>query len=422
MRWRSLLLLLAVPGCATAPGEGGGSDSGPAADGPAGPPQLAGGTWQIRNVSDTPGTLGLHGQQLFVDGQRLIAWSEVGDGGGSDQDILAAVERDDGWDAMPLTTGDQQNTHPSMVTDGDRVYLAWSGRPDALNDLDVYLSIRAGDTWLRAINLTSPAEDGTPRRDTRPHIALGDEGELVVVYLSSPQDESGAAAGPDDVRLLRITAGQIGAPVTVIDGNDGVCSEAVLAVDPEHDSHVVAACSGPSSGLLYANDEELRDRFAVSSLELTDAEVELSPQLHADRAGLHLVFRGDVPCGDARCGEIYYARGTRTGLFTTAVNVSRDEGAIDVLPVVTGDAFGRVLIAFEKQGEIHFTHSTNGVDFSEPERLEPGAPDVGDQPTGLVVDPATGLPSMTFVRTFRGSDPLNLDVFVADRTPGSGGE
>lgn len=371
----------------------------------------------MENVSQSTESMGFHARQAYLDdGRRVVAWAEVDPDDFADMDIFAAERSDASWSAEPLTDDDEQNTYTDLVSDGEKLYLVWSGRKTADADHDIFLSIQSGGTWSAPTDLTSAYESGELRRDYRPRAALSPEGDLVVAYLSNPVTDGGVLNGPEDVRVQEVTGADAGKPETVIPSGDTVCSEVALASTPNGDSHLIAGCGltlryATNAGGAWSASREL-DREGTGD--------GLSPAIAADDRGVHIVYRADVPCGDSSCGEIFYLRGTSGGVFERSIPVSSTPDAIDIFPTIAIDRWGRILVAYTERGEeddtAYFSYSESGEAFVQPIDISPGDVVTRDQPADIALHPETGLPTVAFLRTFSGSDPLNIDVFTADFT------
>jgi hypothetical protein len=222
-----------------------------------------------------------------------------------------------------------------------------------------------------------------------------------------------------DILVVRVSPdGLISNTDVVIDGSDLPCSDVTAAVDGNGKVHVIAAC-GPflSDRLVYATDAS--GSWTSQTLSLSGATIEISPRLVADGGDLHLVFRGDVDCEAGKCGEIFYAKGSG-GAFGPAVSISGSKEVRDYNPAIGVDAFHRPVMAWEvKQENNHsdmfMSYCAQEGSFSAPLNLTPDAEALyRDDPSHISFRPGSGLPVISFNRTVRGSDPLNVEIYSAE--------
>lgn len=380
-------------------------------------PDLDFGTWIIDNVSDTPASMGFHGAHaISSDGDDWIVWAESDEEQILDMDIRAA--RKDGleWTSLELTdVPGVQNTFPSLVADGDTMLVAYNGRlPDS--DNDIFVATTGGLEWSEAVDVTTGFEASDLRRDFYP-VAVAGAGERAVAYLSTPIDADRDALGPPDIRVLSLSDGA--QPQTALAGDPArPCGMFDAAIDSSGAHHIVAACGAQSATQLwYATDESGSWRSEL----LFGGVLAMLPSVTADADGeLHLVWRSDVACATGSCGELFYSRRS-AGAFSDPVIVGNTPDVFDISAAVGVDSFGRVIIAYSSKvtaddSDIFLSWSEDGTSFSGSRNIT-NTPGSSEQSPRITFDPRDSAPSITFETVFRGSEPLNVDIFRAKLVP-----
>lgn len=419
-----VMLFCAMAACATeATAPVGDDDPGQGPDGgddvePNPEPDLDFGTWIVENVSGTPASMGFHGAQAIGSGgDGWVVWAESDEEQILDMDIRAARKDGLSWPSIELTdVPGVQNTFPSMAAVGDSFLLVYNGRrPDT--DNDVYLTTATGDSWQEPRDLTSPFEvEDDLRRDFYP-VVMASASRQSVAYLSTPIDTERSAIGPSDVRVIDL-AGTSPPQTAVIGDPQRPCGMFDAVMDSAGVRHIVASCGGPgATQLVYATDAS----GAWEQELLFDGALAMLPSLAADAAGdLHLVWRSDVSCPTGSCGEIFYSRRSPAG-FSDPVVVGTTPDMFDISAAVGVDEFGRVVIAFSSKvtaddSDIFIAWSKDGTEFSGVRNIT-NTPDSSEQSPRLTFDPTDKTPSITFETVFRGSEPLNVDIYRAKLTP-----
>lgn len=385
--------------------------------GPEERPDIDFGTWIIDNVSATPNSMGFHGAHAIgSSGDGWVVWAESDSEQVLDMDIRAA--RKDGleWTSIELTdVPGVQNTFPSLAAAGDTLVLAYNGRePDT--DNDIFVATASGDQWSGAVDVTSELETGDLRRDFFP-VVVASADARAVAYLSTPIDSERAALGPSDIRVLELSPGAL--PQTALSGDAGrPCGAFDASVDSGGAYHIVASCgSVGATQLWYATNEtgQWQDEL------LFDGAQALRPSLTTDVEGdLHLVWRSDVSCPTGSCGEIFYSRRGPAG-FSDPVVVGDTPDVFDISAAVGVDSYGRVVIAFSSKitaddSDIFIAWSEDGSSFSGARNIT-NTPEASEQSPRLTFDPVDSTPSVTFETVFRGSEPLNVDIYRAKLAP-----
>ncbi|MBN2361802.1 MAG: hypothetical protein JXR83_20285 [Deltaproteobacteria bacterium] len=386
-------------------------------------PNLALGTWQIENVSNTTGTISHDGALAFTgDGTLWVAWSEPLATESGDQDIWTGARGGSGWTNAPLTNDvGVQNAFPRLAASGDAVFLVFNGYPGGDNDVFA-ASAEVGEVISGHFDLTSPSEASGTRRDYHPELAISPTGEFAVTYLSAPVNSSGEEIGPADVRVLRFdepTAPE--EPLTAIatPANE-YCDDLGLAFDGQGHLHLVASC-GP---LLQGTVRYVTDRsgsWVATPIPAGSTTTGYSCQIASDPDGatLHVVWIGEWTCGNDHCSDVMYTRiagGTPAAPVRATSTDSSDDN--ERVPVMAVDAGGRVLVAFQRSDaggdfDIFFAWSADGVAWSAPHNITDSVGVDEWMPYSLVLDPIKQLPHLSFTKILSGTDPLDTEVMHA---------
>lgn len=400
---------------------GGTTGSGGAGGGEVGPFDLADGTWELQNASNTADTISHDGALAITSGGVVwVAFAEpLPEPDDSDQDIFTTARAASSFEtATPLTQDSAiQNAFPSLCADGTALYLAYNGPPEG--DNDIFLTQYDG-SWSTPVDLTTPTETTPARIDYRPALALGPGGSGVVAYLS--EEPSGPAA----VRVQRIGAGSpVGDPITVIDGGTDGCFAVAAVVDAEGDAHVVAECGAIfEESIYYATNRT--GSWASDVLAGGADEQHTGPAIAVgpDGSSLHVAWQAWQSCTNGSCADIHYATSTG-GAFGSPTPVTSTPEASEASPLLAVDADGRPLVVFSRSNAAGFfdvfaTIADDGTDFGAAVEVTPGTDD-SDQwmPYGLAFHPQTGLPHLTYTEILPSSSPLDSEVMHAEFVPGS---
>jgi hypothetical protein len=391
-------------------------------------PDLGALTWTVENASNTPATISHDGRLATVPatGERVMVWSEPDDEMLSDQNIWSSRRSAGGeWTPDQLTdsTG-VQFAFPSAAAFGEVVHAVFSGNKD--DTRDVFYVRRAGAIWSEPANLTTGSKPAGTRLDDTPALAVGPAGQLAIAYLSALE----TASFESELRVLRFDDNGItGQPETSI--APGFCDDPAAVFDAAAQLHVVATCRDTEDEVFHASDAG--GSWTSESLPLPacpgggctwQAGVVATASIAVGPDGtLHAAWPAwddQVLCagGVSSCDDIVYARSTGGSFSQPAVVVVATDDVREARPAIAVDAHGRVLIAYHRFDDpdaiLQFTWSEDGVTFAPPVTIDAGAGD-GDRwrPSSMQVDPATQLPELAFDRTFKGTEPLNTEIFRA---------
>lgn len=382
---------------------------------------LADGSWELQNASNTADTNSHDGSIAVTSGGVIwIAFAEpLPEPDDSDQDIFTTARAASTFEAATPLTQDSGTQHdfPSLVAADDELHLVWHGPPAGDNDI---FYARYDGSWSTPLDLTSPSEGTTARSDYRPEIALGPGGNGYVAYLSDDP------SGPASVRVIRINAGApSGDPITVIDGSTDGCYAVAAAVDADGDAHVVAECGPMSSESIHYATNRTGDWASAlladgSGGQHTSPDIAVGP----DGSSVHVVWQAWQSCNDGSCADIHYAR-SAGGAFATAVPVTETVDDTEASPRVAVDPQGRPLVVYARSNgdgyfDVFATVSEDGASFGAEVNVTPDSDD-SDQwmPYGLTFHPLTCLPHLTFTEVVPSSDPHDTEVVHAEFVPGS---
>jgi hypothetical protein len=413
------------------PDDGGGTDDGAATSadstgdggstgtGEFPPPDLTDGQWVFENVSNS-NPMSLHPTRVVLDsGTEVVAWAETELSDIGVLNIFGAVGGDGVWSSVPLTAFDVQNTFPSLAG-GPIAHLAWTGRTDAADDLDVFFATGSDGGWTAPRNLTDSFDGLDGVNETRPAIGHRSSGELFIAYIAGPPPPPMGAAETPGVFMIELTAdNNPSGQKEVITPLTAHCSGLVAAAAGDDTGHVVASCTQDGAGVLI----HVTDRSGTwndDTLAGTTSGV-LSPDLVAGGDGaVHLAWIQNTPCGADQCSDVYYA-GTTENVFGTPVNVTDSANLDERQPTVGVDAWGRVLVLSQVRTDgvagLYLAISEDGEVFTPSTRISPpGAVDDYQTPRALAFS-AEGYPSFAYERVVDGSDPLNIDIEIARFVP-----
>lgn len=385
------------------------------------PVDLDDGVWVFDNVSRTP-IMGFHPRRaVTADGREIVAWAETASAADSSTlNIMAAVNDGDTWHSVALTEFvGPQNTFPSL-TGVPFPVLAWTGRTDEEgDDDDIWLSPLDGDAWDTPRNISDSLEPAIEARaDRRPVVLGGDDGGYALAYISAEITGTSLDSTPQVFVAEFLLNEETGKRYTAIDSSVTACTDIVGAIAPSGVFHFALPCTVSGTGTLLQvtnrSGEWTSDELAGLGTAI------LTPQMAPGRDGAHLVWVQSLPCGTEMCAEIYHAR-TQDEIFGTPVQVTDQINLEERKPNIGIDPWGRVLVLHQAlldgaQG-IYLSMSEDGESFVELGRISPDAtPDSYQSPSVIAFD-ADGVPSFALEVTEDGSDPLNIEIYVARFVP-----
>ncbi|MBW2527650.1 MAG: hypothetical protein JRI23_25940 [Deltaproteobacteria bacterium] len=398
-------------GSATGTGGGGGGGSAPF--------DVATGTWQLSNASNTADTISHDGAMAITSGGVVwIAFAEpLPEPDDMDQDIFTTARASSNFETAAALTSDSavQNAFPALAADADTLHLVWNGPPGG--DNDIFYASHEG-AWSSPVDLTSATEGSPARTDYRPDLAIGPGGNGYVAYLSEEP------SGPASIRVVTLSGGApSGSPVTVIDGSSDGCYSVAVAVDDDGDAHVVAEC-GPmfEESIHYATNRT--GSWASEVLAGGAGEQHTGPDITVgpDGASVHVVWQAWQTCTGGTCADIHYVR-SAGGAFGNVAPVLTTADESESSPLIAVDSFGRPLVVFSRANgdgffDIFVTNSEDGTSFVSEVNITPGTDD-SDQwmPYDVTFHPATGLPHLTYTEILASTDPLDTEVMHAELIP-----
>lgn len=384
------------------------------------PPDLGQGMWIFENVSATP-VMGFHPRRaLATDGREIVAWAEGALDDNDTLNIIAATRDGDAWDAITLTdyTG-VQNTFPSMVS-APVPMLAWTGRAMVGDDDDVFVATAGPDGWSPARNVSNALEPAIEARaDLRPSLAANDDGGLAIAYISSEISDMGLDPTPEVFVSEFTVEADPTKRVPVVDAITTACSDLTGAAAPSGVFHFVLLCvQGGQSTLIQATNRS--GEWTADELSGLGTAI-LSPSASPARDGVHLVWVQRQPCGNEECYEVFHSS-TKDEVFGSPVAVTDQVNLDERRPAVGVDPWGRVLVVHQAAVDgatgVYLSLSEDGDEFVSLGRITPGGiQDDYQTPTAITFDEA-GNPSFALEVLEAGSDPLNVDIWVARFVPG----
>jgi hypothetical protein len=383
------------------------------------PPDLGQGMWVFENVSETP-VMGFHPRRAWAtDGREIVAWAEGELDDNSTLNIIAATRDGDTWDAVPLTdyTG-VQNTFPSMVSEPVPM-LAWTGRAMVGDDDDVFVATAGPDGWSAARNVSNALEPAIEARaDLRPSLAANNDGGLAIAYISSEISNMGLDATPE-VFVSEFTVDEDPTKrVAVVDATTTSCSDLTGAAAPSGVFHFVLLCvQGGQSTLIQATNRS--GEWTADELSGLGTAI-LSPSAAPARDGVHVVWVQRQPCGNDECYEVFHSS-TKDEVFASPVAVTDQVNLDERRPAVGVDPWGRILVVHQAAVDgatgVYLSLSEDGGEFISFGRISPGGTqDDYQTPTAITFD-QDGNPSFALEVLEAGSDPLNVDIWVARFVP-----
>jgi hypothetical protein len=384
------------------------------------PPDLSTGTWMFENVSVTP-IMGFHPRRaLTVDGREIVAWAETAPDDISTLNIMAATKDGDAWSTVALTQyAGVQNTYPFLVAAPFPI-LAWSGRTAVDDDDDVFVSAPDAQGWGAVRNISDVLEPATEARaDLRPALAARDDGGLAIAYLSGTIGATGPDATPEVFVSEFLLEENPTKRLPLVDTTTTNCTDIAGAASRSGVFHFVMSCNQTgSSTLLQATNRS--GEWKTDELSGLGTSI-LSPSMARGVEGVHLVWIQSQPCGTESCAEVFHTV-TDDEVFGTPVAVTDQVNLDERRPAVGVDPWGRVLVLHQAAVDgavgIYLSVSDDGTSFSSIGRISPdGTADDYQTPTTIGFD-ADGLPSFALEVLTSGSDPLNVDVYVARFVPG----
>lgn len=384
---------------------------------PVDPPDLSDGSWQFQNVSMTVG-ISLHARRAVLDdGREVVSWAQSNPDAISNVNIMTADGPGE-WAVSSITAFDDvQNTFPSMAG-GNRALVAWAGKTGPDDSLDIWLVRSQGASWSPPENISTMFEDAkAPLSDTEPVLLRRPDGGVAVVYLASLVDKF-LPPGPPEVFVSKFFEDNSPSQRLALNPANAFCNSLSGATAPSGVFHVVLACtdSGDST-LVHATDRS--GEWDTDPLNGVTAGV-LSPNMSRGPEVAHLVWIQDAPCGKEGCSEVFYMPTDTDEVFGTPVQVTNTANRNERIPAVGVDPWGRVLTVFQARvdgvARLYSSFSEDGQTFDESERISPDGDDDYQTPHAITFDDA-GYPSFVHEVALDGSDPLNIEIFVARFVP-----
>jgi hypothetical protein len=385
------------------------------------PVDLEDGHWELENVSRTP-IMGFHPKRVLTeDGREVVAWAETFSAEDSSTlNIVAALRQGGEWTKTTLTSFEGvQNTFPTLVAQPAPI-LAWSGSTEAEDDDDdIWMAVLDGGSWQPPQNISDALELAIESRADRKPSLIGDADTGYALAFISAELVGGALDPTPQVIVSDFLRDEDpNKRSIVIDSSVTSCTDVVGASAPSGVFHFVLPCTVSGTGTLL----QVTNRSGMwTSDELAGLGTAiLSPQMASGRDGVHLVWVQSQPCGDDTCSEIWHAR-TQDEVFGTPVQVTDQINLDERKPAVGVDPWGRVIVLHQALLDgnmgIYLSLSDDGETFAELGRISPAAsPDSYQSPTQIVFDDE-GRPSFALEMTEDGSDPLNVEIFVARFVP-----
>jgi len=380
------------------------------------PPDLDAGTWSFENVSMTP-VMGFHPRRAVATGGReIVAWAEGAQGESSTLNIHAATHDGSGWTSIRLTDYEGvQNTFPFMVAVPTPV-LAWTGRRMVGDDDDVFIAVAEANGWSAIRNVSDALEPAIEARaDLRPALAANADGALAIAYLSAGITDAGVDPTPEVFVSEFTLAADPTKRFALVNSTTTTCNDIAGAAAPSGVFHFVLLCvQGGASVLLQATNRS--GEWTTDALSGLGTAI-LSPSMAPSNTGVHLTWVQRKPCGADSCYEVFHAA-TTDEVFGTPVAVTDQANLDERKPTVGVDPWGRVLVAHQAavDGAVGLYLSVSddgGATFTSHGRISPGGTaDDYQTPTSIGFD-EDGAPSFALEVLAAGSDPLNVDIYVA---------
>lgn len=402
-------------------GEADESSAGTDPTGGSDPVDLDNGHWEFENVSRTP-IMGFHPRRVLTDDDReVVAWAEtLSAEDSSTLNIIAALRVGNDWTTTIMTNFEGvQNTFPSLA---GRPYpvLTWSGSTeDPDDDDDIWMTVLDGESWQPPLNLSDQLELAIEARADRRPAVVGDEDTgYALAYISSEIVGTTLDATPQVFVSDFLLNEEPSKRTTAIDSSVTSCSDVVGAAAPSGVFHFVLPCTVSGMGTLMQvtnrSGQWTSDELAGLGTSI------LTPQMVGGRDGVHLVWVQSLPCGTETCAEIYHAR-TQDEVFGTPTAVTDQINLEERKPAIGVDPWGRVIVLHQALLDgamgVYLSLSDDGEAFIELGRITPpGTPDSYQSPSMISFD-ADGVPSFALEVTEDGSDPLNIDIYVARFVP-----
>jgi hypothetical protein len=391
------------------------------------------GSWQVEQVSNTPGTISHNGTLTFLpDGTAIAGWMEADPVNVSDEDIETAIKSGSTWSGADRRTNDTnvQNSYPHLVTYAGVAHLVWGGYPGGDNDL--FYAHYASSAWTARTDLTTPFETSPAlRRDDRiPALAVSSSGVLAISYSSSTTNAMGNPNGLFEIRVIKLDGSGtvLGPPTTVIPAGTNGCGSSAIAFDGAGNLHVVADC-GPlgAEDIYYATDES--GSWTQMVVPGGAGRDDWGAKLASDPDGttIHLTWTAFPTCTNnmnQTCADVMYRQIHPGATFGPEIDVTATGAQDEYSPEIGVDSMGRPLIAYHHANaqnffDIYVTWSNDGQTFAPAQNITPGT-DMRDdqQPQSLIFHPSTGLPHLVFYSTLS-SNPLNTEIMHAEFIPSS---
>lgn len=385
------------------------------------PVDLENGHWEFENVSRTP-IMGFHPKRVLTDdGREIVAWAETFSAEDSSTlNIIAALNQGDDWTKTTLTSfSGVQNTFPTLVASPAPI-LAWSGSTEADDDDDdIWMAVLDGGSWQAPQNISDALELAIESRADRKPSLIGDEDTGYALAFISAEIVGGMLDSTPQVFVSDFLRDEDPSKrTTAIDSSVTSCTDVVGASAPSGVFHFVLPCTVSGMGTLL----QVTNRSGM----WTDDELAglgtaiLTPQMASGRDGVHLVWVQSMPCGAETCSDIWHAR-TQDEVFGTPVQVTDQINLDERKPAVGVDPWGRVIVLHQALLDgnmgVYLSLSEDGETFTELGRITPSAsPDSYQSPTVISFD-GEGRPSFALEMTEDGSDPLNVEIYVARFVP-----
>jgi hypothetical protein len=396
---RLLALAAAAIGCsgssAAPPDAAAGDDAAP------GSLDLSRAEWEVSpTAAVSPGYAG-GATQAFTSAGLTVAWHELTAG---DRQVFAASEDADFTAELVAPEPDIGYFGTRLAAGGDVLHLVYNAI-GASGESEIFYSRNDGGGWSEPVDLTGPLEP-VPRRDVLPQILII-EGEIVVLYLSAPNDDRFSPG----IHLIRFADGATpGGVEVVIDNAEVDCGILDAVAGPGGSIHLVAECAfgEGEEEIVYLTNRSgsfVRQSAAIGGVPRRPA-IALGPE-----SSVHLVWSAEGDCDGITCRDVFYSR--QLGPAISVTGGSQDGG--DTAKLVVFDS-GHVIVAFQRTGgdsDLYWTYANPGAGFVRVQSATPGTRDTIEYFIGqLTLDPG-GFPHMVFIRDFRSADPIEADVFRA---------
>jgi hypothetical protein len=383
-------------------------------------------SWSAERIETTEGTVSHDGVIAFDSSGPTILFAEPDSKNALSFQSIVSVEAKSGvWQTpSPRTTSQIQNAYPAVLAFGGDVIATYNGYPGgATDDNDIYLVARQGGTWKPAVNLTTGFETSATRyHDIQANVTKVSDTSFALAWASGPTDTKGNPSGATAIKVAVFSKdGTVITPaVQVIDpvGAAGACGRPTLAKTAAGDLVVAAECGPISGGRIFIATNK-GGSWSKVSIAATDRD-DINPNIAAGPDGVHVAWTSVTKCQNdpaKSCGDIVRAP-VVDGKPGSEQNLTNTPSLGEGKARVAIDAAGSIHIAYSAfnaagWGDVIVTRIAKDGTASAPLNVTPGTENDDDVVSDLQIDAATGLPQVVYEHSFKGSDPLNLDIFRA---------